>query len=68
MKIFLALAAAAFLAGCGDASDNARVTEVGKCDIVIERSSCTPAGKSGAICTKSVIMTIRKTYECGVSS
>lgn len=68
MKLFIALAATALLSGCGENFDNARVTEAGKCDLVIERSICTPAGKSGAICSRSVIVTTRKTYECGVSS
>ena len=68
MKILVALASAAILTGCGESFDNARVTEAGKCDLVIERTVCTPAGKAGAICSRSVIVTTRKTYECGVSS
>ena len=63
MKVVIILAAAALLAGCGDGT-NARVTEAGDCDIVIERSTCTPAGKAGAICTRSVIVATRKTEEC----
>lgn len=68
MKILIALSAAALLSGCGENFDNARVTEAGKCDVVIERTVCTPAGKAGAICSRSVIVATRKTYECGVSS
>ncbi|GJD97454.1 hypothetical protein [Methylobacterium iners] len=49
------------LAGCGDG--NARVTTVGDCEVVVERSVCLPSMPT-PLCYAEAFVAVRKTPAC----